>query len=59
MDDDHWEEACQLSQDADDDLDWRIGRRSETHGAGPNADHSPGQFSLSKHCFSENTFIDR
>ncbi|XP_027129851.1 MAM and LDL-receptor class A domain-containing protein 1 isoform X2 [Larimichthys crocea] len=37
-----WEETCQLSQDADDDFDWRIGHRTETPGAGPETDHSPG-----------------
>ncbi|KAG8009528.1 MAM and LDL-receptor class A domain-containing protein 1, partial [Nibea albiflora] len=37
-----WEETCQLSQDADDDFDWRIGHRAETPGAGPETDHSPG-----------------
>ncbi|XP_076017204.1 MAM and LDL-receptor class A domain-containing protein 1 [Genypterus blacodes] len=42
MKDPHWEEACKLSQDADDDFDWRIGRTSETPGAGPPADHTPG-----------------
>ncbi|XP_010901050.2 MAM and LDL-receptor class A domain-containing protein 1 isoform X1 [Esox lucius] len=39
---DMWEETCKLSQDRDDDLDWRIGQRSETPGTGPSADHSPG-----------------
>ncbi|XP_074549659.1 MAM and LDL-receptor class A domain-containing protein 1 isoform X2 [Halichoeres trimaculatus] len=42
MDENQWEDECQLSQDADDDFDWRVGRRSETPGAGPPADHSPG-----------------
>ncbi|XP_044033161.1 MAM and LDL-receptor class A domain-containing protein 1 isoform X1 [Siniperca chuatsi] len=42
MDENQWEETCQLSQDADDDFDWRIGHRSETPGAGPHTDHSPG-----------------
>uniref|UniRef100_A0A3Q3W1Y0 MAM domain-containing protein n=1 Tax=Mola mola TaxID=94237 RepID=A0A3Q3W1Y0_MOLML len=42
MGENQWEEACQLSQDADDDFDWRIGHQSETPGAGPHADHSPG-----------------
>nr|XP_046227551.1 MAM and LDL-receptor class A domain-containing protein 1 [Scatophagus argus] len=37
-----WEETCQLSQDADDDFDWRIGHQTETPGAGPHGDHSPG-----------------
>lgn len=41
-----WEEACQLSQDADDDFDWRIGHRTETPGAGPETDHSPGEYPL-------------
>nr|XP_020516760.2 MAM and LDL-receptor class A domain-containing protein 1-like [Labrus bergylta] len=40
MDDSQWEDTCQLSQDTDDDFDWRIGRRSETPGAGPPDDHS-------------------
>uniref|UniRef100_A0A3Q3L091 MAM domain-containing protein n=1 Tax=Mastacembelus armatus TaxID=205130 RepID=A0A3Q3L091_9TELE len=39
---DQWQEACQLSQDHNDDFDWRIGQRSETPGAGPENDHSPG-----------------
>ncbi|XP_068566038.1 MAM and LDL-receptor class A domain-containing protein 1 isoform X1 [Cebidichthys violaceus] len=42
MDENRWEDTCQLSQDADDDFDWRIGYRSETPGAGPQVDHSPG-----------------
>ncbi|KAM9839717.1 MAM and LDL-receptor class A domain-containing protein 1 [Aulostomus maculatus] len=42
MDEDQWEESCKLSQDTDDDFDWRISRRSETPGAGPHQDHSPG-----------------
>ncbi|XP_056290660.1 MAM and LDL-receptor class A domain-containing protein 1 [Pseudoliparis swirei] len=42
MDENQWEDTCQFSQDADDDFDWRIGYRSETPGAGPQADHSPG-----------------
>ncbi|KAM6908030.1 MAM and LDL-receptor class A domain-containing protein 1 isoform 1-T1 [Lycodopsis pacificus] len=42
MAENQWEDTCQLSQDADDDFDWRIGYRSETPGAGPLADHSPG-----------------
>ncbi|KAL6097716.1 malrd1 [Pungitius sinensis] len=37
-----WEDACRLSQDADDDFDWTIGYRTQTPGAGPQADHSPG-----------------
>ncbi|CAN9506358.1 unnamed protein product [Ophioblennius macclurei] len=41
MDPDRWEERCQLFQDADDDFDWRVGRRTQTPGAGPHADHSP------------------
>lgn len=45
MDDDQWEAACQLSQDTTDDFDWLIGQWSETHGAGPQSDHSPGQCS--------------
>lgn len=46
MDEKQWEESCQLSQDADDNFDWRIGHQSETPGAGPPADHSPGQYPL-------------
>ncbi|XP_031706231.1 MAM and LDL-receptor class A domain-containing protein 1 isoform X1 [Anarrhichthys ocellatus] len=42
MDENQWEDTCQLSQDSDDDFDWRIGYRTETPGAGPQADHSPG-----------------
>uniref|UniRef100_A0A671VVP0 MAM and LDL receptor class A domain containing 1 n=1 Tax=Sparus aurata TaxID=8175 RepID=A0A671VVP0_SPAAU len=42
VDETEWEESCQLAQDADDDFDWRIGRWTETPGAGPHADHSPG-----------------
>lgn len=50
MDESRWEETCQLSQDTDDDFDWRLGQQSETPGAGPHADHSPGQYPLcSKH----------
>ncbi|XP_069015480.1 MAM and LDL-receptor class A domain-containing protein 1 [Embiotoca jacksoni] len=37
-----WEESCQLSQNTDDDFDWRSGRKTETPGAGPHTDHSPG-----------------
>lgn len=51
MDENQWEDTCQLSQDADDDFDWRIGQQSETPGAGPHTDHSPGQYTLcSKPC---------
>ncbi|KAM6977638.1 MAM and LDL-receptor class A domain-containing protein 1 [Aplochiton taeniatus] len=39
---DQWEETCQLSQDLDDDCDWRIGQGRVTSGTGPPADHSPG-----------------
>ncbi|XP_075308407.1 MAM and LDL-receptor class A domain-containing protein 1 [Odontesthes bonariensis] len=39
---DQWEESCQLSQDPDDDFDWRISHKTETPGAGPHTDHSPG-----------------
>ncbi|XP_026219478.1 MAM and LDL-receptor class A domain-containing protein 1 [Anabas testudineus] len=39
---DQWQEVCQLSQDLDDDFDWRISHRAETPGAGPHTDHSPG-----------------
>ncbi|XP_070842581.1 MAM and LDL-receptor class A domain-containing protein 1 [Chaetodon trifascialis] len=42
MDENQWEQTCQLHQDTDDDFDWRIGHCSETPGAGPQADHSPG-----------------
>lgn len=42
VDETEWEESCQLAQDADDDFDWRIGRWTETPGAGPHTDHSPG-----------------
>lgn len=45
MPEDQWEETCQLSQDTDDDCDWRIARAGETPGTGPHSDHSPGQFS--------------
>lgn len=41
MEDDRWEQICQLSQDPDDDFDWRIGHNTET-GVGPQSDHSPG-----------------
>ncbi|XP_034026413.1 MAM and LDL-receptor class A domain-containing protein 1 [Thalassophryne amazonica] len=37
-----WENTCQLSQDTDDDFDWKIGHRSPTPGYGPDNDHSPG-----------------
>uniref|UniRef100_A0A3B3XWB3 MAM domain-containing protein n=1 Tax=Poecilia mexicana TaxID=48701 RepID=A0A3B3XWB3_9TELE len=40
MEDDRWEQVCQLSQDPDDDFDWRIGHKTET-GVGPQSDHSP------------------
>ncbi|XP_061660532.1 MAM and LDL-receptor class A domain-containing protein 1 [Syngnathoides biaculeatus] len=42
VDDGQWEESCQLAQDTDDDFDWRINHSSETAGAGPPSDHSPG-----------------
>uniref|UniRef100_A0AAQ5YMQ9 MAM domain-containing protein n=1 Tax=Amphiprion ocellaris TaxID=80972 RepID=A0AAQ5YMQ9_AMPOC len=42
MEEGQWEESCQLSQDADDDFDWRISHKTETPGAGPHTDHSPG-----------------
>ncbi|XP_060950156.1 MAM and LDL-receptor class A domain-containing protein 1 [Limanda limanda] len=42
MDETQWEEKCQLSQDPDDNFDWRIGHKTETPGAGPHSDHSPG-----------------
>lgn len=44
MEEEEWEERCQLFQDAEDDFDWRIGRRTETPGAGPQSDHSAGLF---------------
>ncbi|KAM3593244.1 uncharacterized protein V6R79_008413 [Siganus canaliculatus] len=42
MKEDEWEKCCHLSQDTDDDFDWRIGRWSENYGAGPPGDHSVG-----------------
>uniref|UniRef100_A0A669E9V5 MAM and LDL receptor class A domain containing 1 n=1 Tax=Oreochromis niloticus TaxID=8128 RepID=A0A669E9V5_ORENI len=42
MEGDQWKERCQLSQDPDDDFDWRIGPSTETPGAGPITDHSQG-----------------
>uniref|UniRef100_A0A8C9QUX0 MAM and LDL receptor class A domain containing 1 n=1 Tax=Scleropages formosus TaxID=113540 RepID=A0A8C9QUX0_SCLFO len=36
-----WEEVCQLSQNTDDDFDWKVGHTRETPGTGPTADHSP------------------
>ncbi|XP_037549869.1 MAM and LDL-receptor class A domain-containing protein 1 [Nematolebias whitei] len=42
MEEESWEESCQLFQDSDDDFDWRIGCKTETPGAGPHTDHSPG-----------------
>ncbi|XP_037829280.1 MAM and LDL-receptor class A domain-containing protein 1 isoform X2 [Kryptolebias marmoratus] len=42
MEEEGWEDSCQLFQDADDDFDWRIGHKTETPGAGPHTDHSPG-----------------
>ncbi|KAM7390330.1 hypothetical protein PAMA_008482 [Pampus argenteus] len=42
MEEDQWEESCKLYQELDDDFDWRIGHWSETPGAGPHTDHSPG-----------------
>ncbi|XP_014185803.1 MAM and LDL-receptor class A domain-containing protein 1 [Haplochromis burtoni] len=42
MEGDQWKERCQLSQDPDDDFDWRIGSSTETPGAGPITDHSQG-----------------
>ncbi|XP_028288906.1 MAM and LDL-receptor class A domain-containing protein 1 isoform X2 [Parambassis ranga] len=42
MEEDQWEESCQLFQDSDDDFNWRIGHKTETPGAGPHTDHSPG-----------------
>uniref|UniRef100_A0A3Q3ANM4 MAM and LDL receptor class A domain containing 1 n=1 Tax=Kryptolebias marmoratus TaxID=37003 RepID=A0A3Q3ANM4_KRYMA len=43
MEEEGWEDSCQLFQDADDDFDWRIGHKTETPGAGPHTDHSPGE----------------
>ncbi|MED6241954.1 hypothetical protein ATANTOWER_030718 [Ataeniobius toweri] len=40
MEDGRWEQSCQLSQDTDDDFDWRISHKTETEG-GPQSDHSP------------------
>ncbi|KAJ4920097.1 hypothetical protein JOQ06_027963 [Pogonophryne albipinna] len=37
-----WERSCGFDQDSEDDFDWSIGRHSETPGAGPQSDHSPG-----------------
>ncbi|XP_029005062.1 MAM and LDL-receptor class A domain-containing protein 1 isoform X2 [Betta splendens] len=42
MEEGQWQETCQLLQDLDDDFDWRLGHQSETPGAGPQTDHSPG-----------------
>ncbi|XP_044196224.1 MAM and LDL-receptor class A domain-containing protein 1 isoform X2 [Thunnus albacares] len=42
MEEDQWEESCKLSQEHDDDFDWRISHRSEMPDAGPHTDHSPG-----------------
>uniref|UniRef100_A0A8C4F4A5 MAM domain-containing protein n=1 Tax=Dicentrarchus labrax TaxID=13489 RepID=A0A8C4F4A5_DICLA len=42
LDESQWEETCKLSQDTDDDFDWRIGHRRETPGTGPHTDHSVG-----------------
>ncbi|KAM9332638.1 MAM and LDL-receptor class A domain-containing protein 1 [Pholidichthys leucotaenia] len=42
MEEDQWEERCQLSQDTEDDFDWRISHRTEIPGDGPHTDHSPG-----------------
>nr|XP_054607469.1 MAM and LDL-receptor class A domain-containing protein 1 isoform X2 [Nothobranchius furzeri] len=39
---DSWEERCQIIQDSDDDFDWRFDHKTETPGAGPSSDHSPG-----------------
>lgn len=46
MDENHWEETCQLSQNSDDDFDWMISQHSAPPPGGPYVDHSPGQFSL-------------
>ncbi|KAM8881350.1 MAM and LDL-receptor class A domain-containing protein 1 [Synchiropus picturatus] len=37
-----WEEGCLISQDRDDDFDWKISHLSEKPEAGPQTDHSPG-----------------
>lgn len=42
MEEESWEERCQLFQDFDGDFDWRIGHETETPGTGPHTDHSPG-----------------
>uniref|UniRef100_A0A665X318 MAM and LDL receptor class A domain containing 1 n=1 Tax=Echeneis naucrates TaxID=173247 RepID=A0A665X318_ECHNA len=42
MDGKQWEEICQLSQNADDDFDWRISDQTEILGAGPSTDHTSG-----------------
>ncbi|MBN3307352.1 MALR1 protein, partial [Amia calva] len=36
-----WEKACQLTQNNNDDFDWKIGIKTDTPGTGPPADHSP------------------
>uniref|UniRef100_W5MXZ4 MAM and LDL receptor class A domain containing 1 n=1 Tax=Lepisosteus oculatus TaxID=7918 RepID=W5MXZ4_LEPOC len=38
-----WEAVCHLTQNGNDDFDWKIGSRTETEGTGPTADHSPVQ----------------
>lgn len=43
MEESQWEESCQLSQDTDDDFDWKISHRTRTPGTGPQEDHTPGQ----------------
>uniref|UniRef100_A0A3Q3R9I1 MAM domain-containing protein n=1 Tax=Monopterus albus TaxID=43700 RepID=A0A3Q3R9I1_MONAL len=42
MEEDQWQDTCQLDQDHNDDFDWRIGAQTETPGAGPHTDHTPG-----------------
>lgn len=42
MEESQWEESCQLSQDTDDDFDWKISHRTRTPGTGPQEDHTPG-----------------
>lgn len=58
MEDDRWEQICQLSQDPDDDFDWRIGHRTET-GVGPQSDHSPGLHMYWNACFISHVFLKK
>ncbi|KAL4635263.1 MAM and LDL-receptor class A domain-containing protein 1 [Arapaima gigas] len=36
-----WEDICQLSQNTDDDFNWKVGHTRKTLHTGPSADHSP------------------